>query len=166
MGLSRSLLPHFAVGGRPVSSTIYGTVSVVAVIVVGAHEAAAIGVVLPFTVVSMMVIWAVHVYAAALVATGVTGQHWRTAVPRALQDELGVLEGAAAPVGVLVLGALGFLEDRVAIWAAIWCGVVLLTLVPLVWMRRLGSDWGAAVVASLASGCLGLLLVGLKVVVH
>ena len=164
--LARSLLPHFAVGGRPVSSTIYGTVSVVAVIVVGAHEEASVGVVLPFAVVSMVVIWGVHVYASALAAVGVTGLPWRSAMSRALHDELGVLEGAAAPLAVLVLGALGILDDRTSIWWAIWCGVVLLTLVPLVWMRRSGSAWPSAVLASMVSGFFGLLLVGLKVIVH
>jgi hypothetical protein len=154
------------VGKRSVSGSIYGTVSVVAVIVVGAHEEASVGVVLPFAAVSMVVIWAVHVYATALVAAGVTGLHWRTAVTRALQSEVGVLEGAAAPLAVLLLGAVGVLDDRTSIWSAIWCGVAVLALIPLVWMRRVGSPWPSTVLASMVSGGFGLLLVVLKVIVH
>jgi hypothetical protein len=164
--LVRSLLPHFAVGKRPVSSAIYGTVSVVAVIVVAAHQRATAGVVLLFAIVAMVVIWAVHVYASALAAAGVTGLHWRTAVPRALHEELGVLEGAAAPLAVLVVGAVGLLDDEQAIRWAVWCGVVLLTLIPLVWLRRRGSTWRSAVLASTVAGFFGLVLVVLKVVVH
>jgi len=33
-GLTRSLLPHFVPGARPISSAIYGTVSVIAVVVI------------------------------------------------------------------------------------------------------------------------------------
>ena len=94
---ARSFLPHFAVGSRPVSSAIYGTVSVVAVIVVGGHESATAGTLLIFASVSMAVIWAVHVYASTLASAGVSGLHWRAALRHALHDELGVLEGAAAP---------------------------------------------------------------------
>lgn len=148
------------------SSAIYGTVSVVAVIVVAAHEQTSAGVVLLFAAVSMGVIWAVHVYASALATAGVMGLHWRTAVPKALHDELGVLEGAAAPLTVLVLGAAGVLDDELSIRWAVWCGVVLLTLIPLVWLRRQGSGWPSAVLASMVSGLFGLLLVALKVVVH
>ena len=162
----RSFLPHFAVGSRPVSSAIYGTVSVLAVIVVGAHDAATAGTLLVFAVVSMAVIWAVHVYASALASTGVAGLHWRAALRHALHDELGVLEGGSVPLAVLLLGALGVLDDRLAILLAVWSGVVLLTLIPLVWLRRQGSPWRPALAASLVSGMFGLLLVALKTGVH
>lgn len=164
--LAHFVLPHFAVGRRPVSSAIYGTVSVVAVIVVGAHDQASAGTLLVFAATSMGVIWAVHVYASTLASAGVTGLHWREALRHAIHDELGVLEGAAAPLAVLLLGVLGVLEDKRAIVVAVWSGVVLLTLIPLVWLRRLGSAWLPALAAAAVSGMFGLLLVVLKTVVH
>jgi hypothetical protein len=160
------LLPHFAIGKRPVASAIYGTVSAVAVIVVAAHEQSRAAVVLLFAGMSVAVIWAVHVYASALAATGVAGLPWRDSVSRALHEELGLLEGAAAPLAVLALGAVGVLDDELSIRWAIWCGVVLLPLIPLVWLRRRGSTWRSALTASVVAGLLGLLLVALKVVVH
>lgn len=164
--LAHYVLPHFVVGRRPVSSAIYGTVSVVAVIVVGAHDKATAGTLLIFAAISMAVIWAVHVYASALASAGVTGLHWREALRHAVHDELGVLEGAAVPLAVLLLGVLDVLEDRRAILVAVWSGVVLLTLIPLVWLRRLGSAWLPALTAATVSGLFGLLLVVLKTVVH
>ena len=44
--------------------------------------------------------------------------------------------------------------------------MVLLTLIPLVWLRRLGSPWRPALTAALVSGLFGLLLVALKTGVH
>lgn len=164
--LAYYVLPHFAVGRRPVSSAIYGTVSVVAVIVVGAHDAAGVGTVLIFAAVSMVVIWAVHVYASALASAGVSGLHWREALRHSVHDELGVLEGAAVPLVVLLLGVLEVLDDQRAILWAVWSGVVLLTLIPLFWLRRQGSAWPPALAAATVSGLFGLLLVVLKTVVH
>lgn len=164
--LVRSLLPHFAVSRRPVAGAVYGTVSVVAVIVVASHQSATAGGILLLAAVSMVVIWAVHVYASTLAATGASGLDWPTAMARALHEEFGVLQGAAAPLAVLVAGAVGILDDELSVWLAVWCGVVLLSLIPLVWLRRRGSTWGSAVVASMVSGLFGLLLLALKVVLH
>ena len=165
-GLTRSLLPHFVPGARPISSAIYGTVSVIAVVVIGAHGASGAGEVLLFAAVSMVVIWGIHVYASVLAEAGTTGLHWRVALRAGLRDEMGVIEGATAPLAVLLLGSLGVLDDSTAIWASVWCGVGLLTLMPSVWLRRIGSGWWQCVMASAVAGLFGLLLVALKVFVH
>lgn len=164
--LTRSLLPHFVAGERPISSAIYGTVSVIAVVVVGAHGTAEAGRVLLFAAVSMVVIWCIHVYASVLAEVGTTGLHWRVALRAGLRDEMGVIEGATAPLAVLLLGPLGVLDDSTAIWAAAWCGVGLLALMPTVWLRRIGSGWRQCIVASAVAGFFGFVLVAMKVVVH
>lgn len=165
-GPARLLLPHFVVGERPISSAIYGTVSVVAVIVVGAHGDATAAGVLVFAAVSMLIIWGIHVYATVLTEAGTAGLHWRTALGKGVVEELGVLEGSAAPLAILLLGAVGVIDDGRAIWYAVWTGVLLLALLPLVWLRRRGTPWLQCVGASVTAGLFGLLLVVLKVVVH
>ncbi|HEX5511064.1 MAG TPA: hypothetical protein VFX41_05075 [Actinomycetales bacterium] len=162
----RSLLPHLFMVGRPISSAIYGTVSVVAVIVVGAHGVTSATLVLVFAAVSMAVIWAVHVYASVMAFAGAEAVHWRAAVKRAVSHETGLLEGATLPLLVLATGAVGLLDDSTAITAAVWCGVLVLTLLPTVWLRAQGAAWRRCIAASAVSGLLGLLLVVLKIVVH
>lgn len=164
--VARSLLPHLFMVGQPISSAIYGTVSVVAVIVVGAHGAASATVVLLFSAVSMLVIWCVHVYASVMAFAGAEAVHWRIAVTRAVRHETGLLEGAALPLLVLAMGAFGLLDDSTAVWAAVWCGVLVLTFLPTVWLRGKGATWRRCIAASAVAGFLGLLLVALKIVVH
>ena len=164
--LKWSLVPHFVDGTRPISSAVYGTVSVVAIIAVAAHEGQSVGLVLVFACVSMLVIRAVHVYAATLEHTGPKNRAWRQSVAVALRAELGVLEGALVPLLVLLLGAVGLVRDDRAIWWSMWCGVILLTLMPFVWLRRTGSSIWECLAASVTAGALGLLLILFKVIVH
>ena len=164
--LKRSLVPHFVRGSRPISSAVYGTVSVVAIVVVAGHENDSAGWVLTFAAASMLIIWAVHVYASTLEHSGPKNLPWRAALGVALRDELGVIEGASAPLLVLLLGAVGLVEDRRAITWAVWCGAALLTLMPFVWLRRSGTPLWDCVLASAVAGFLGAVLILFKVLVH
>jgi hypothetical protein len=159
------LLPHFTHGKRPVSSAVYGTVSVVALVAATAHDDSPERALATVTV-SMLVIWAVHVYASALEHTGPKNLAWRRALAVAAHDELGVIEGASAPLAFLLLGAVGVISEERAIQWAMWCGVALLTLMPFVWLRRSGSSVGESLAASAVAGLLGLVLIVLKVLLH
>jgi hypothetical protein len=165
-GMIRLLAPHLRGGGRHVSSAIYGTVSVLAVIVVSGHGEAAVGGVLVFAAVSTAVVWGIHVYASVLSEACMEGTPWTVAIPRGLRDELGVLEGAAAPLLVLALGALGLLDPQRSVWWAVVVGVGLLTVMPLVWLRRSGEGWGQCLAASAVACSFGLVLVVMKVLAH
>ena len=164
--LKWSLVPHFVTGSRPISSAVYGTVSVVAIMAVAAHDLHSAGRVFAFAAVSMLVIWAVHVYASTLEHTGPKNLPWRTALTVSLRDELGVLEGALAPLLVLLLGVVGVLDDERAVAWAMWCGAVLLALMPFVWLRRSGASLWVCLLASAVAGALGLMLILFKVLVH
>lgn len=160
------LLPHFTHGKRPVSSAVYGTVSVVALVAAASHDSGSAGRVLAAASVSMLVIWAVHVYASALEHTGPKNLAWRRAVAVAVRDELGIIQGASAPLTLLLLGAVGLLSDERAIEWSMWCGVAQLTLMPFVWLRRSGSSLWESLAASAAAGLLGLVLIVFNVFVH
>jgi hypothetical protein len=166
VGVIRLLAPHLQGGGRHVSSAIYGTVSVLAVIVVSGHGEAAVGRVLVFAAVSTGVVWGIHVYASVLSEACMQGTPWKVAIPRAFRDELGVLEGAAAPLLVLGLGTVGLLDPQRSVWWSVVVGVGLLTVMPLVWLRRSGKRWGQCLAASAVACSFGLVLVVLKVLAH
>jgi hypothetical protein len=166
VGVIRSLVPHLHRGGEQVSSAIYGTVSALAVIVVAGHDEAAVGRILVFAAVSTVIVWGIHVYATVLSEACTGGAPWREAIPRGFRDELGVLEGAAAPLLVLALGALGVLDATRAVWWSVITGVGLLTVMPLFWLRRSGEPWGRCLAASAVACSFGLALVVLKVLAH
>jgi len=166
MGVIRSLVPHLVQTDRPISSAIYGTVSVIAIIVAAAHDKSGVGGVLAVAAVSAVVVWAIHVYAAVLAEAGTGRTTWRAAFAEAVRGELGVLEGASAPLLVLLLGAVGVLDDHRAIWWAVVVGVVLLTVMPVVWLRRTGAGWLPCLLAASVAGLFGTVLVVMKVVAH
>jgi hypothetical protein len=166
VGVIRSLLPHLHRGAEQVSSAIYGTVSALAVIVVAGHEEAAVGRILTFAAVSTVIVWGIHVYASVLSDICTAGTAWRDAIPRGFRGELGVLEGAAAPLFVLALGVLGLLDPDRVVWWSVMTGVGLLTVMPLFWLRRSGEPWGRCVAASAVACSFGLALVVLKVLAH
>lgn len=165
-GLSSILTPHLVEDRREVERAIYGTVSVIAFIAAAAHDERSAARVLAFAAGSSVVVWAVHVYASVLSVSGPDGVSWREAISQALRHETGVLEGAILPLVVLLLGAVGVIEDQRAILWSMWAGVVMLVLMPTVWLRRAGQPWWRCALASAVGGFFGLVLIGLKVVLH
>jgi hypothetical protein len=164
--LAHLLTPHLFAEARVVSGAVYGTLTVVAVIAGASHNETSAARVLGFATVSSVGIWAVHVYADVLTSAGVHALPVGAALRRGLKSETGVLLGAVLPLLLLLLGALGVVEDERAIWAAIWSGVILLALNPLVWLRRQGNAWGKSLAAAAVGGVIGLVLVLLKVLLH
>ena len=65
-----------------------------------------------------------------------------------------------------VLGTIGWIDDGRAITWSMWSGVVLLTLIPLVWLRHTGRSWARSLAGSAACGLLGLGLTWMKVLLH
>ena len=76
--------------------------------------------------------------------------------------ELGMLLAAALPVGALVLGALGILEDSTAGWLAMAFGLATLAAAGVLYatVERLGIAASALTIA--VNLALGLVIVGLK----
>jgi hypothetical protein len=166
IGVLRSLVPHLHREGSQVSSAIYGTVSTLAVIVVAGHDQAEVGRVLALAAVSAAVVWGIHVYASVLSDTCMHHTAWKVAIPRGFRDELGVLEGASAPLTILALGALGVLDADRAVWWSVLVGVGLLTVMPIYWLRRTGEPWWQCLLASAVACSFGLVLVAMKVLAH
>jgi len=164
--LAHILTPHLVADRHTVDRSVYGTVTVIAVIAGASHDDESAGRVLVFAAVSSMVVWAVHVYASVLADTGPAKVHWRPALRKGLKRERGVFGGVVIPLAVLSFGAVGWLEDERAITWSMWSGVALLFLMPFVWLGPRVRGWWPCLVASLLGGLFGLVLIWFKVVLH
>ncbi|MFJ9390105.1 hypothetical protein ACIRON_14865 [Nocardioides sp. NPDC101246] len=153
-------------GPRAVAGAVYGLVSIIAIIAGASHFDDSAGRVFAFAVVSSMVIWTVHIYATILAESGSEIAPWRSALVTSVRHEFGIVEGVFVPLVILLLGAIGWLEDERAINWSMWSGVVLLVLIPLFWLRRTGRSWAGSLVAAGACGLLGLGLTWMKVLLH
>jgi hypothetical protein len=147
---------------------IYGAILVMAVIIAISHDdtvtsAAILGAVGATT----LVFYLAHVYAEALgnrVAGGPTKAF--TNVRAAAIHEWPLVEAAVLPVIALLIGVIGIVGRDTAVSIAIAAGVVELFAWGIAAGRRLKLSLGATIGVGVANGALGLLMVGLKVLVH
>jgi hypothetical protein len=143
---------------------VYGTVLAMASLAEGAQlgPRELIGVVAA----TSLVIWIAHVYAHTLGESIERGRRldWSEFVSIAAR-ELPILAAAAAPISVLLLGALGLVEEDTTIWLAFGLGFVSLAAQGARYARveRLGAAGMAAVIA--LNLALGGVVVALKVLV-
>lgn len=153
-------------GSRAVAGAVYGIVSVIAVIAGASYLDDSAGRVFAFAVVSSAVIWTVHVYASMLADSGPEVMPWRSVLIAGVRHEIGIVEGVLVPLLILLLGAVGWIDDGRAISWSMWSGVVLLVLIPLFWLRRTGRSWVRSLAGAGACGLLGLGLTWMKVLLH
>jgi hypothetical protein len=153
--------------GERLGGFIYGTMLVLAVVAAGARdypqEATKIAVAVAVTPV---VFWLAHVYAHGLARAVGHDEHLSFAELRHIaRRELSIVEAAIPPVAALLLGALGVLSTRAAVWLAYGLGLAVLAVAGVVFARveRLGRL--ATVGAVAANLALGLVLVALKLLV-
>jgi hypothetical protein len=154
----------FAAMGERLGGFIYGTIVVLAVVVAGAkaypHSAGRIAILVAVT---SLAFWLAHVYAHSLAQSVARDQHLTLAELRHIaRRERSIAEAALPPVAALVLGALGVVSTKGAVWAAIGLGLVVLAVqgVAVARIERLGWLGTLAVVA--ANLGLGVLIIGLK----
>jgi hypothetical protein len=153
--------------GERLRGFIYGTILVLAVIVAGAkafeHEA---GHIAGLVAVTVVVFWLAHVYADALAHAVAYDQHLSLAdLRRIAHREASMVEAAVPPLVALMLGALGIISTKLAVWVAFGLGLVVLLAQGITFARveRMGRLGTLAVVA--ANLGLGVALVGLKLLV-
>ncbi|HWB55309.1 MAG TPA: hypothetical protein VG479_00055 [Gaiellaceae bacterium] len=151
-----------AVGGLT-----YGTVVVLSVIVAGAKTFPdAPGLVGLIVLVTTATFWLAHVYAHSLALSIGHDTHLSLArLGQTARREAAILGAGIPPGAALLLGALGVLDEKTAVWLALALGTAVLFAMGLVFARverlgRLGTC--LAVLANLA---LGTVLILLKVLV-
>jgi hypothetical protein len=143
---------------------VYGTIVVMGALAAGAHGGPVRSRELAGIVAgTAIVLWIAHVYAHSLAETISRGRRLdRAELTSVARRELGMLLAAVAPVGALVLGAFGILEDSTAAWLAMACGLATLFAAGVLYatVERLGVV--ASVLTIAVNLGLGLVIVGLK----
>jgi hypothetical protein len=145
---------------------IYGTIVASAVIAASAAGSKSPDLILTATVATLLVFWLAHVYAHFLdheVRHDRT--RWRV-LASVMGQELSMLAAPALSILFLLLGALGVLNEPLAVRLALWIGVVQLVGWGIDVARRRGRAWPAALLTGLINGAFGLVIIILEVLLH
>ncbi len=162
-----------AIGLLSTESAVYGVILVAGLVEILSSPAVASWDVLVKVLVTVVVFWLAHLYAGTVAHLGdehetdLPGrQRLALAARYALDHSWGMLIAPLLPVAFLLLGVVGVISDEVAIWGTLWIAVVVLGILGYLkaaaWTSRLSIRMTSAAVTSL----LGLLLIGLKMLIH
>lgn len=156
--------------GFVTAESVYGIILVSGMIVASGGQGVTSWSVFVKVLVTVIVFWAAHVYAGTVAAHGIEvhGAHasLKTAFRLSLRRSLGLLTAALLPSGILLLGALQAINDAVAIWTALWLGVVLLAVIGYSAFARLGFTVPMRIFGSLTTAAFGVAMIVLKAVIH
>jgi hypothetical protein len=149
--------------------SVYGTILVSGMIVVsGAYHSSSWQTFLS-VIGTVAVFWAAHVYAGTVAGHGVVEGDQTTlptALRRSLRRSLGFLLSAVPPAFVLLLGALRVVPDMLALWVALWLGVVILGVIGYGAFALRGSSWPVRILGCLGTAAFGFAMILLKAVIH
>lgn len=149
--------------------SVYGVILVSGMIVVAAGHGESSWRVFWTVVLTVLVFWAAHVYAGTVAHHGFDdhrmvglGESFRLALRRSF----GMLVAALIPSSILLLGATRAIPDALAIWTALWTGVVVLAVLGFIAFRRRGASPLMQVVGALGTAAFGFAMILLKAIVH
>jgi hypothetical protein len=147
-------------------AAIYGTIVASAVIAATAAGGKSPALILAATVATLLVFWLAHVYADFLDHGLRHGRSDLKVLGSIMVQELSMLVAPALSILFLLLGALGVLEEALAVGLALWNGVVQLVGWGIDVGRRRGQAWPAALLTGLVNGAFGVVIVLLEVQLH
>jgi hypothetical protein len=149
--------------------SVYGVILVSGMIVVAGGHGDSSWSVFWTVLTTVIVFWAAHLYAGTVAHHGLDhervvglGEAFRFAFRRSL----GLLLASIIPCSILLLGATRAVPDAVALWTALWAGVVVLAVLGFIAFRRRGASLLMQVVGSLATAGFGVAMIVLKAFVH
>ncbi|GAA1060585.1 hypothetical protein [Agromyces bracchium] len=152
-------------------SSIYGVVLVSAVIAVGWNDDTDLDVLL-FTLGATGVFWLAHVYSGTIAREEgpESGRpRWR-AIARAARtsavDSSGIVLAMVVPIVFLGMAAIGWLDEYVAYWIALFAGTAVLAIIGWAVAARRGGNRGWHLLSALVTASLGLLVIWLSSLVH
>jgi hypothetical protein len=155
----------FGVEGT-IASSVYGTVLVMATLTAASGEDNDPWRVAGLVSSSVLAVWVAHLYAHGLSESIELGRRVTEAdLARIAHRELGILLAAAAPVGVLLLGAIGLLRESTAIWVALSVGLVVLAVQGVRYARVERMSAGGTAAAVAANLALGVVIVAVKALI-
>lgn len=149
--------------------SVYGTLLVSGMIVASGSHGATSWETFLSVLGTVIVFWVAHVYAGTVATHGVVpGNEARlsAAFRKSVRRSLGFLTSALLPSLVLLIGALRIIPDGVAIWVALWLGVVILGALGYSAFTLRGSGWTMRIVGCLGTAALGVAMILLKALIH
>jgi hypothetical protein len=151
--------------GERLGGFIYGTIIGLAVLVAGARAYPDdAGRIAALVAVSSAVLWLAHVYAHGLAHSVERDEHLSLAeLRRIARREGSIVEAAVPPLAALLLGALGVVSTKTAVWIAFGLGLVVLAVQGIVFARVERLRWPAGLLVVAANLSLGVVMVALKV---
>jgi hypothetical protein len=149
--------------------SVYGVILVSGMIVASGSHGESSWSVFWTVIVTVIVFWAAHLYAGTVAHHGLDhdrvvglGEAFRSAFRRSL----GLLASALIPAFILLLGATQAIPDALALWAALWSGVVVLAVLGFIAFRRRGASLPMQFVGALATAGFGIAMIVAKSLIH
>lgn len=150
--------------------SVYGVILVSGMIVVAGGPDSNAFAVFWKVVGTVIVFWAAHVYAGTVARHGGLDDELELGLGEAfrasLRRSLGLLASALIPSFILLLGATRAVPDQVAIWAALWAGVVVLAVLGWIAFSRRRASWWGRIAGSLGTAAFGIAMILMKAFIH
>ena len=145
---------------------VYGLVLVTALVAVGWEEDTDFEVLL-FVFGTVVVFWLAHIYAAVVASRAVRpAKPLMAAVGDGARHSSGMLIAMLVPAALLLVGAVGLVEEYTAYFLALGSGIVLLAVIGYANAARNGSSWPWRIAGLLVTTLLGMLVIGLSILAH
>ena len=149
--------------------SIYGVILVSGMIVVAGSHGASSWQVFWQVIGTVLVFWAAHVYAGTVARHGLEHGHVigiRAAFRESFRRSLGLVASAMIPSFILLLGATKAIDDSVALWIALWVGVLVLAVLGWIAFARRGSSWPIRLAGAVGTAAFGLVMILMKAFIH
>ena len=161
--------PHLIRESFATEQAVYGVILVSGMIVVSGINDSTAWQVFWTVAVTVIVFWLAHVYAGTVAHHGLDHGRLlgiRESFRASLAHSWGLLASALIPSLILLFGATQAVPDDVAIWLALWTGVLVLAVLGYVAFARRGAPWPLRVLGGLTTAAFGLVLMLLKAIIH
>ena len=149
--------------------SIYGVILVSGMILVTGSHGASSWQVFWQVIGTVLVFWAAHVYAGTVARHGLEHGHVigiRAAFRESFRRSLGLVASAMIPSFILLLGATKAIDDSVALWIALWVGVLVLAVLGWIAFARRGSSWPIRLAGAVGTAAFGLVMILMKAFIH
>ena len=146
-----------------IASTVYGAIVVMGAITAGSGGQSDPARLASIVFATVFVLWIAHVYSHGL-AESIDRRHRLDGAElvSVARREFSLLFAAVAPIGALLLGAVGVVRESRAVWLALGLGVATLVVQGLRYARLEHVGRLGALVAVAVNVAVGLFIVGLK----
>ena len=149
--------------------SIYGVILVSGMILVAGGHGASSWQVFWQVLGTVVVFWAAHVYAGTVARHGIHHEGvigLREAFQTSVRRSLGLLASSMIPLSILLLGATRAIDDSLALWTALWAGVVVLAALGWIAFARRGASWPVRLAGALGTAMFGVVMMLMKAFIH